>query len=284
MRIKIKGHIYRILLRKKVIPAGLVEIIPDFYEAPGEARQVTRGDKLQGKVALITGARKGIGYSVAYRLLKEGAKVIITDSDEVLLEDAVRHLNSPDAAYMVWDITDGDQNRHFKEAAGIFGKVDILVNNAAIKKEIDPYSDFENASPDYVHTIHDTTVMGTVGMCESFVSMFNGGTILNVISNTAVRAAVGIYWMSKWALYDYTKGLSKRLQNVSPITVNGICPGPARTEMMRDYIDNVYLRTPLNKRLALPEEIAELAFLQILSGLNGKSGEILVCDGGESLI
>ncbi|MBP5210743.1 MAG: SDR family oxidoreductase, partial [Bacteroidales bacterium] len=267
MRIKFRGRIYKVLLRRKIIPVGFEEIIPDFYGTP-QNRSGIAGDRLQGRVVLITGAQKGIGFAIASRLLREGAKVIITDRDEHLLLEAVRQLDTPNVAYMVWDITDGQESNHFRQAVQIFGKVDVLVNNAAIKKEVDPYTDIETATRDYIHAIHDTNVLATVRMCECFVDMFSSGAILNVLSNTAVRAAVGIYWMSKWALYGYTKGLSERLKG-SGVTVNGICPGPSRTDMMHDYIENVYFKTPLNKRLGLPEEMAELALIQILSGLDG---------------
>ena len=121
-------------------------------------------------------------------------------------------------------------------------------------------------------------------MCECFLSKFTCGTILNIVSNTAVRAAMGIYWVSKWAIFCYTKALSEKLLSDGAITVNGLCPGPTKTDMMFNDSSSIYYPAMANKRIGLPEEIAELAFIQILDGLNGKTGEVLICDGGESLV
>ena len=288
MKFKIKGRYYHLLMKYHILPIGFAEVVSQPYGMPEDYKLIINGSKLKGKVALVTGAHKGIGFHIAFRLLKEGAKVIITGRNEESLKRTIGIFDTPNVKYLVWDIADGKVKDHFDEAIRLFGNIDILVNNAGVNKIKGVSMSFEDATLDYIHAMNDINVLGTVQMCEEFICRTSSGTILNVISNTAVRAATGIYWMSKWAIYDYTKGLSKKFNNsLCKITVNGICPGPTMTDMMFDKnspFSTVYYPAMANKRIGLPEEIAELAFLQILAGLNGQNGEITVCDGGESLI
>ena len=284
MRFRYRGHTFELLLKKQFIPIGVEEIIPHFYGEPTEIKLLVNGNKLEGKVALVTGGYKGIGFHIAMRLLKDGARVIITGRNAGALKKTVSSLNTPNASYLVWDISDGKVKEHFKDAVKIYGKIDILVNNAGINKINGASMTFETATLDYIHSMNDINVLSTVQMCECFATLFDRGTVLNVISNTAVRAAVGIYWMTKWALYNYTKGLSEKLKDCSKITVNGICPGPTKTDMMFNENSTIYFPSMATKRMGLPEEIGELAFIQILAGLQGKTGEITICDGGETLI
>lgn len=284
MNIKFRGHTYSIL-RKGPIPVGIEERIPELKGSPKDYQLHINGNRLEGKVALVTGGYRGIGFHIALRLLQDGAKVIITGRNEEQLRKTTNRFATDNVAYLVWDIADGKVSEHFEEACAIFGDIDILVNNAGVNKIKGVSQGFEVASLDYIHSMNDINVMGTVQMCDYFVSKASAGTILNVVSNTAVRGARGIYWLSKWSLYCYTKGLADALSSSNPsITVNGICPGPTKTDMMFSANSSLYSPAMANKRMGMPEEIAELAFVQILAGLAGQNGEITVCDGGESLI
>lgn len=283
MKIKFRGRSYNILFKHKFLPIRITEEVHQLYGAPQDYKLIINGERLNGKVALVTGAHKGIGFHIAMRLLKDGAKVIITGRNELALKRTIEGLNTPNAKYMVWDVADGNEKVHFKDAIRLFGKIDILVNNAGINNVNGISMNLENATTEYIHSMNDINVFGTVRMCEAFIDNNYNGTILNIVSNTAVRPATGIYWMTKWAVYNYTKGLSQKLANSSAITVNGLCPGPTLTDMMKDYKSSVFYPSMANKRIGMPEEIAELAFVQVLTGLQGKNGDILVCDGGESL-
>ena len=284
MNIKFRGHTYTVI-RKGFIPVGIEERIPELKGAPKEYKLYVNGNRLEGKVALVTGGYRGIGQHIALRLLQDGAKVIITGRNEEQLKKTIARLGTSNAAYLVWDIADGRVSEHFADARAIFGNIDILVNNAGVNKIKGVSLGFESATNDFIHSMNDINVMGTVEICDYFAANTTSGTILNVVSNTAVRGARGIYWMSKWALYSYTKGLAEKLSsNSRSITVNGICPGPTKTDMMFSEGSSMYSPAMANKRMGMPEEIAELAFVQVLSGLNGQTGEISVCDGGESLI
>ena len=280
MKFQYKGHTYKFQLRKRVLSVALVEIVPELQGTPANYKLNVNGSKLQGKVALITGAHRGIGYHIALRLLQDGAKVIITGRNEEALKNTIHQLNTPNAAYMVWDIAGGKESEHFKEAMGIFGGVDILVNNAGVTSNTKIRPSFEVMDKVHYHYVHDINTLSTRRMCLEYAKTVKQGTILNIISNTGVLPALDAYFTSKWALYSFTKAYADELKSAgSKITINGLCPGPIKTDMTPE--ESFYRKEIPNHRIGLPEEIAELAFVQILSGLKGQNGEITVCDGGQ---
>lgn len=280
MRLKFGRRTYDVLLKKHFIPIGIEEVIPELYGTPRECKLVVNGNRLKDRVALVTGAHKGIGFHIAMRLLKDGAKVIITGRNEDALKKTVQQLNTPNVDYLVWDIADGKEEEHFEEAVKKFGDIDILVNNAGVTSNTKKRQSFEDMDDAHYHYVHDINTVSTTKMCKVFVELFHSGTILNIISNTAVLPALDAYFTSKWALYSFTKAFAfERFPTGGIITVNGICPGPVKSDMTRAH--TFYRKEIPNHRIGIPEEIAELAFLQIISGLNGQNGEITVCDGGQ---
>lgn len=280
MKFQYKGHTFKLLLRKRILPVAVVEIVPELQGTPTDYKLNVNGTKLQGKVALITGAHRGIGYHIALRLLQEGAKVIITGRNVEALKNTIHQLNIPNAAYLVWDIAGGKENEHFNEAMGIFGSVDILVNNAGVTSNTKIRPSFEEMDETHYHYVHDINTLSTRRMCLEYAKTVKQGTILNIISNTSVLPALDAYFTSKWALYSFTKAYADELKSTGRnITINGLCPGPIKTDMTPE--ESFYRKEIPNHRIGLPEEIAELAFVQILSGLKGQNGEITVCDGGQ---
>lgn len=280
MKFQYKGHTYKLLLRKRVLPVAVVEIVPELRGTPVNYKLNVNGSKLQGKVALITGAHRGIGYHIALRLLQEGAKVIITGRNEEALKNTIQHLNTPNASYLVWDIAGGEEYEHFKEAIRIYGSVDILVNNAGVTSNTKTRPSFEEMDKTHYHYVHDINTLSTRRMCLGYAKTVQHGTILNIISNTGVLPALDSYFTSKWALYSFTKAYAVELNRAGcNITINGLCPGPIKTDMTPE--ESFYRKEIPNHRIGLPEEIAELAYVQIISGLNGQNGEITVCDGGQ---
>lgn len=280
MKFQYKGHTFKLLLRKRILPVAVVEIVPELQGTPTDYKLNVNGTKLQGKVVLITGAHRGIGYHIALRLLQEGAKVIITGRNEEALKNTIRQLNTSNVAYLVWDIAGGKEREHFGEAKGIFGSVDILVNNAGVTSNTKIRPSFEQMDETHYHYVHDINTLSTRRMCLEYAKTVKQGTILNIISNTSVLPALDAYFTSKWALYSFTKAYADELKSTGRnITINGLCPGPIKTDMTPE--ENFYRKEIPNHRIGLPEEIAELAFVQILSGLKGQNGEITVCDGGQ---
>lgn len=278
------GNKFRLLLKKKLIPVGLVRIVSSFNNEHQDIKSML-GNRLKGNVALVTGAYKGIGFAIAKRLLQDGAKVIITGRNSSKLKEAIENLHSDRVAYMEWDISDRNRCKsNYVAAEKIFGKIDILVNNAGVTTDRDKRMSFEEMDLNHIHYVHDINTLGTRQMCESFIERYQTGTILNIISNTGIIPAQDAYFTSKWALYSYTKKRGAKINDGNKtITINGLCPGPIKTDMSFGPGVSLYREEIPNHRIGLPEEVAELAFIQILSGLNGQNGEIAVCDGGESL-
>lgn len=280
MRFRYRGHVYKILLWKRIFPVGIVEIVPGLVGAPKEYHLKVDGSKLEGKVAIVTGAHRGIGFHIALRLLMDSAKVIITGRNEEALKRVVNQLNTPNVAYMVWDIVNVNEIENFKKANELFGNVDILVNNAGVTSDTKTRPSFEEMSEKHYHYVHDINTLSTRNMCMKFSELFKQGTILNIISNTGVLPALDAYFTSKWALFSFTKAYAEELKAASAkVTINGLCPGPIRTDMTPE--ESFYRKEIPNHRIGMPEEVAELAFVQICSGLEGQSGEITICDGGQ---
>ena len=284
MIIRRKGKIYILYLWHRIIPRSITQVIDRLNNEPLiETPLVIDGKRLIGKVALVTGAYKGIGYSIAKRLLQDGAKVIITGRNEELLKAAVDRLNTKNASWMKWDISDRlNCGKYLNEAEGRFGKIDILVNNAGVSTDRKGRVDFNNIDKKHLHYVHDINTLGTRQLCMSFIEHYGVGTILNILSNTSLRPAQDAYFTSKWAIRSFTAAIGQS-DIRKEVTINGLCPGPIKTDMSFGPGVSMYRKEIPNRRIGLPEEIAELAFIQILSGLAGISGQITVCDGGEIL-
>jgi 3-oxoacyl-[acyl-carrier protein] reductase len=284
MRIKFFGSYYVIVLWHRLIPKGIRKIVSSFNGEPNNTNLSFNGYTLNGKVALVTGAHKGIGKAIALKLLQEGANVIITGRNENALKKVVNDLNGQ-ISYQVWDISNTMiANSMFEIAEKKYGKIDILVNNAGVTTDRAGRIDFDTMDKTHFHYVHDINSIGTKVMCEIFASRVDNGTILNIISNTSIRPAQDAYFTSKWAIYSFTKTFGAECKKKGKdVTVNGLCPGPIKTDMSFDENTSLFRPEIPAQRMGLPEEMAELAFLQILSGLNGIDAQITICDGGETL-
>lgn len=285
MNISIFGSKYRIIIKKKIFGSGIEKVWNNFRQKTCYNYSESLGNRLKEHCALITGGGTGIGYAIAVRLLGEGSKVIITGRHREALEKTIRQLNHPNLSYMVWDVSDRNNNsENFRKADQIFGKIDILVNNAGVTSDGSGRKHFEKMRDDHFRYVHDINTLGTKNMCEEFVKQHYQGTILNIISNTAIIPAYDAYTSSKWALYAFTQSFGELCLNQNKsITVNGLCPGPVMTRMSFNSTTSLFRNLIPNKRMGLPEEIAELAIVQLICGLNGENGKITICDGGESL-
>lgn len=283
MKKNIPGTDFQLYLDKNIAGSGIIHLIKDMYDRPDTSTFVC-SHSLEGHIALVTGGHKGIGFAIAQKLIKEGASVIITGRNEVNLETAVKELGDK-SAYMVWDISDHETipNRLF-EAGTVFGPISILVNNAGVTGDNRGRLGFETMDGQHIYFVHNVNLIGTKILCECFLKIAIEGTILNIISNTGTLPATDAYQTSKWALYSYTKGLAEQVQSKGcGVTVNGLCPGPIKTDMSFNRGTSLFRKEIPNRRIGLPEEIAELAYVQIMNGLKSQNGFITICDGGESL-
>ena len=237
------------------------------------------------KVALVTGAARGIGLAVAKRFLAEGWRVALLDIAGDLLRKSVEALALPNSTLaLVCDVSDANAvAASFAALERRFGQLDALVNNAGIAV-FAPLMETSDADWDRVLEVNLTGPF----LCTKWAVPLmrnSGGAIVNITSISGLRASTlrSAYGTSKAALAHLTKQLSVELAEFG-IRVNGVAPGPVDTAMAKavhspeiraDYHDAI----PLN-RYGLEEELAEAVFFLCSERASYITGQILAVDGG----
>ncbi len=237
------------------------------------------------KVALVTGAARGIGLAVAKRFLAEGWRVALLDIEGELLHGAVAALANPDATIALHcDVSNsGAVTAAMAKLSTRFGRLDALVNNAGIAV-FAPL--LETSDQDWSRVL-EVNLTGPFLCTKAAVPLMReqGGAIVNITSISAVRASTlrSAYGTSKAGLAHLTKQLAVELASLG-IRVNGVAPGPVETAMAKavhtpeiraDYHDAI----PLN-RYGLEEELAEAVFFLCSDRSSYITGQILAVDGG----
>jgi NAD(P)-dependent dehydrogenase (short-subunit alcohol dehydrogenase family) len=238
------------------------------------------------KVALITGAARGIGLAVAKRFLAEGWRVALLDIEAELLQGAVAGLASPQVTMALsCDVSDAAAvTSALDEIERRFGRLDALVNNAGIAV-FAPLLETSDADWKRVLEVNLTGPFLCTKAAVPLMREHGGGAIVNITSISAVRASTlrSAYGTSKAGLAHLTKQLAVELAALG-IRVNGVAPGPVETAMAKavhtpeiraDYHDAI----PLN-RYGLEEELAEAVFFLCSDRASYITGQILAVDGG----
>jgi len=244
--------------------------------------------KLKGKVAIITGGSRGIGFETAKIFSENGANVVITSSNRQQLENAANELTNtiPISA----DITKEEEvEMVVEETIKKFGKLDILVNNAGIFpkiKQLHEISELEWSK------VLDVNLNGPFRFAKFSIPYLQktSGTIINVSSDAGLKAYEGFnadaYSASKAALVILTKCWALEYAK-DKIRVNCICPGVVDTEMTkpflktekdREFMDNDH---PIG-RIGQPDEIAKSVLFLTSEDSSWTTGAILAVDGGQS--
>ena len=238
---------------------------------------------LDGKVAIVTGGSKGIGYSIAERFLKEGAKVIICSRNKADLSKAAAKLGCD---FHQLDVSDSSGVKSMSEwFSKEHGKLDILVNNAGL---IRPGRITKTTEEDWDLQIN-VNLKGPYLMSNNFLPHMNdGGAILNISSTVGLRAMKGAaaYCASKGGVVNLTRAMA--LDLAGKIRVNCICPAVVDTPMVdervqagsvsREVLDNVQ---PIG-RMGKPEEIAAMALHLCGPEAEWTTGSIITVDGGQT--
>ncbi|WP_316160726.1 MULTISPECIES: SDR family oxidoreductase [unclassified Bradyrhizobium] len=237
------------------------------------------------KVALITGAARGIGLATAKRFLHEGWRVALLDIEKKLLDDATTALESPDRTLALHcDVAEAAMVADaLARLADRFGRLDALVNNAGVAR----FAPIMETSEADWQRILDVNLTGPFLCTRAAVPLMRerGGTIVNITSISAVRASTlrSAYGTSKAALAHLTKQLAVELASAG-IRVNAVAPGPVETAMAKDvhtpeiradYHDAI----PLN-RYGLEDELAEAILFLSSERSSYITGQILAVDGG----
>jgi 3-oxoacyl-[acyl-carrier protein] reductase len=251
-------------------------------------RSDVMSSKLAGKVAVVTGASKGIGAAIAKQFAAEGAAVVVNYSsskegaDRVVAE--ITKNGGRAVAVQANVAKEPDIRRLFADAKKAFGQLDILVNNAGIY-EFSPLSD---VTPEHFHKQFDLNVLGLLLATREAVKHFgaDGGAVVNISSVVASKGIPGaaVYSATKGAVDAITRSLAQEL-GPKKIRVNSINPGMVETEGLRsagfedDFRKQVESHTPVG-RIGQPDDIAPAAVFLASSESGWLTGESLYISGG----
>ncbi len=242
---------------------------------------------LAGKVAMVTGGTRGIGFAIVKKFLEQGAKVVLCGSRQESVDEAVKRLLVENADYQVMGMAPklddlGQMREAVGKVVGKYQRLDILVNNAGIAAQ-EPLAEYEVENFEKILDLNVKAVfVGAKAVYEQMKGQ-GGGVILNTSSMVSLYgqpSGCG-YPTSKFAVNGLTKSLARELGK-DQIRVNAVAPGVTRTDMVAKLPEETVKRMesgiPLG-RLAEPEDIAN-AFVYLASDwASYVSGEILSVDG-----
>ena len=245
--------------------------------------------KLAGKVAIVTGASKGIGASIAKHLAAAGASVVVNYSSSKQGADTVvseiKEKGGRAVAVQANLAKPPEVAKLFAEAQKAFGRLDILVNNAGVYE----FAPIENVTPEHFYKMYDLNVLGLILASQQAVKLFgpDGGSIINIssVAATTTPASTSVYSSTKAAVDAVTRTLAKEL-GPRKIRVNSINPGMIETEGVHaaglaagDFRKQIESQTPLG-RIGQPDDIAPMAVFLASSDAGWITGETFYVSGG----
>jgi gluconate 5-dehydrogenase len=243
---------------------------------------------LEGQVALITGASRGIGLALAKGLAEAGAKVVLAARDPATLANAQADIQRSGGrcSILVLDVSDRtSRDRAFTELLTREGRLDILVNNAGVE-QVQPSLELDEATWDL---IVDTNLKGAFFCAQAAARMMQatgGGSILNLCSLTSEVGVPGAapYGASKSGLLGMTRALATEWAPLG-IRVNGIGPGYFRTELTEVFYQNDGWRESMQAKIPLArfgklEDLAGAAIFFCSPAASYITGQVLYVDGG----
>jgi len=258
---------------------------PQWQPAP----EILTGRRFAGKVAVVTGASRGIGLAIATRLVAEGARVCVTARKPEPLRAAVDLLGGAEHAVGVAGRADDPEHRRQAVATTVdqFGRVDILINNTGINPV---YGSMSGTDPGAAAKVFDVNVIAALSWVEEVRKLglgdLPGAAIVNVASIAGLRpaAGIGVYGASKAALIHVTAQLG--LELAPRIRVNAVAPGVVKTRfataLYEGREEQVAATYPLG-RLGHPEDVAAAVAFLASDDASWITGQTLTLDGGLGL-
>jgi NAD(P)-dependent dehydrogenase (short-subunit alcohol dehydrogenase family) len=242
--------------------------------------------ELSGRVAVVTGASRGLGRAMAVELGAAGAKLALVGRDRAKLDETAAQAAGAETAVFLADVTDEAQVRALEQGVRErFGHVDILVNNAGmnIRKPLVEYT------LDEWNTVLDTNLTSVFLVCRSFIPMMKGRGYGRIINLASIMSHVSLpgrtaYSASKAALLGVTRALAQELAD-DGITVVAISPGPFATEINTALMENPELNKQFLSNIPLgrwgkAEEIGKLALYLCSDAAGFITGSDVMIDGG----
>ena len=242
---------------------------------------------LNGKVAVVTGGTRGIGFEIVRKYLANGAKVVLFGSRQETVEKALEKLKAENSSWEVEGkfpkLTDAAEvERAVMEVKEKFGRIDILVNNAGISQST-PLYNYTAEEFDKVIDLNVKAVFYAILPAAKIMKEQGGGCIINTSSMVSISGQPGgvAYPTSKFAVNGLTLSLAREL-GPSNIRVNAVAPGITRTDMVaalpKEMIEPMTAAIPL-RRIGEPEDVAN-AFVFLASDMASYvTGEVLSVDG-----
>ncbi|MCI0710057.1 MAG: glucose 1-dehydrogenase [Chloroflexi bacterium] len=248
--------------------------------------------QLENKVAVITGASRGMGEAIARAFAQEGATVVIASRKQEMLDEVMDEIERAGGKGMAIATHTGEQQqcqRLIEQTVGTFGTVDILINNAATNPHFGPILDSEQS---HWQKTFDVNVMGyfwTSRYAAEVMQRNGGGKIINMASLAGLYPGpfMGVYSVSKAAVIMMTKVLAQELGRDN-IRVNAIAPGIIKTKFAEALWGNPQLNTQYeNKnpmgRIGDPQEVVGAALFLASDASSYINGDVLMLDGGHSV-
>jgi NAD(P)-dependent dehydrogenase (short-subunit alcohol dehydrogenase family) len=248
---------------------------------------MTANFSLEGQVAIVTGASRGIGEAIARAFVAQGARVVLAARKVEGLETVAKSLGRAAHPFAAHTGKEADCTALVAEAVRVFGQADVLVNNAGTNPYFGPLLGVSNAAWDKTFEVN---LKGYFWAARALASHLAGrgapGAIVNIASINGMRAAPqqGVYAMTKAAVISLTQTLAAELAPAH-IRVNAISPGLIETRLSEALSHDEtlskewQLRTPL-RRVGTPDEVAGAAVYLASAASSYMTGEVLVVDGG----
>ncbi|WP_329444359.1 SDR family oxidoreductase [Streptomyces canus] len=240
--------------------------------------------ELSGKVALITGASRGIGYGIAEALVARGDRVVITGRTEDSLKEAVEQLGAERAVYVAGKAHDeAHQAAAVERAMEAFGRVDYLVNNAGTNPVFGPIADLDL---NVARKVFETNVISALGFAQKTWYAWqkdNGGAIVNIASVAGIAPSpfIAAYGVSKAALINLTQQLAHEF--APGVRVNAIAPAVVKTKFASALYEGREAEASASyplARLGVPSDIGGAAAFLTSAQSDWVTGQTLVVDGG----
>ncbi|WP_394849140.1 glucose 1-dehydrogenase [Pendulispora brunnea] len=248
---------------------------------------MTVSTSLEGKVAIVTGSSRGIGEAIARTFAQHGAKVVVASRKIDGVRAVAESIGKSAHAIAAHTGKEEDCQNLVKETVATFGKVDILVNNAATNPYFGPFLNIDEGAWDKTFEVNVKGYFFTAReVARHLIDRGAPGSIINVASIAGIMGTPlqAVYAMSKAAIISMTKTLAVELAP-SKVRVNAIAPGFVKTKFASAIVDNAELnahvvgRTPMG-RVGVPEEIAGGALYLASDAASYLTGHTLVIDGG----
>jgi NAD(P)-dependent dehydrogenase (short-subunit alcohol dehydrogenase family) len=245
---------------------------------------------LSGKVALITGASRGIGEAVAFAYAQAGARVVLASRKQADLDGVAQRIRESGGDALALAAHSGDAAaiaNVVEQAVSTYGGIDVVVNNAATNPHFGPILTAEDSHWDKILDVNIKGYFRVVKACVDSMKARGGGKIINMASVAGLepQPMMGIYSVSKAAVLMLTKVLAAELAQFN-IQVNAIAPGFVKTKFssalwQNPQINQAVLNTIPQKRMAEPDEIAGLAVYLASPASSFVTGSTFIVDGGQ---